>query len=473
MDSNGKLTFKAFLSHRYRSPEVNLYFFRLFDRSAHMHFEVDLGTSATNVTRLERMVRDSDAFIGLYPFPKPGTQRAKRSELADASKYFLLELDIALRTRKPILVFADQRYGDLLRLPEVARLVFYDSQEIAAGGGGPQEGRFLHAIGEFVDFLSAVVRAKDAEPMVTPATSIGLLVPTTGRSSSAYTSDEIRLLEDLIERSGRSAPILPPENGVIDGSMYRWLSQLDLLIADVGDLSVRTGMVPFLHGIGLPTVRLWKGSLGYNSVKNRLAYRTLFGGVEVGYPKDIVHWQTSEDLKRGLLSRLARIEEPVRRIGTLEEAEKYFEAATLRNEMVFVSYSGEDHQIAQGIIRELKKRFQEVFDYRDGESITAGQPWLQEIFDKLAKAALGVPLISAHYLASGNCLHEARQMAAQQDAGKLSVIPIKLVDDEVKLPSWAEDRQYLRLWEHKSPEAAVVKLIASFDRGASGQRPTQ
>jgi len=185
-----------------------------------------------------------------------------------------------------------------------------------------------------------------------------------------------------------------------------------------------------------------------------------------------VHWQTVEDLARELATRLARIEEPVRRISTLEEAEKYFATATLRNELVFVSYSGEDRQIAQAIVRELKKRFQEVFDYRDGESITAGQPWLQEIFDKLAKAALGIPLISVHYLTSGNCLHEARQMVAQQDAGKLSVIPIKLVDDDVTVPTWAEDRQYLRLWEYESPEAAVDKLIASFDRGASGIQPT-
>jgi hypothetical protein len=472
MDSTDKLTFKAFLSHRYKSPEVNLYFFRLFERSAHMHFEVDVGTSSTNVTRLERMIRDSDAFVGLYPFPKPGTQSANRSELINASKYFLLELDIALRTRKPILVFADQRYGDLFRLPEVARIVLYDSQEIVAGGGGPQEGRFSRVIGDFVNFLKAVVRAKEAEPIVTPATSIGLVVPTTGRSASAYTFDEIRLLEDLIERSGGSAPILPPESGVLNGGLYRWLSQLDMAVADVGDISMRTGIVPFFHGIGLPTVRLWKGSRGYNSVKNRLGYRTLFGGVEVGYPKDIVHWQTAEELESGLRTRLTRIEEPVRRIGTLEEAEKYFGAATLRNEMVFVSYSGKDYQIGQTIVRELKKRFQEVFDYRDGESITAGQPWLQEIFDKLAKAALGIPLISPHYLASGNCLHEARQMVAQQDAGKLSIIPMKLVDDEVTLPAWAEDRQYLRLWEHKNPKAAVAKLIASFDRGASGLRPT-
>src|SRR6516162_8319925 len=62
-------SFRAFLSHRYRSPEVNEYFFRLFAGLATPQFEVDKGTVATSVTRLERLIRDSDAFIELYPLP--------------------------------------------------------------------------------------------------------------------------------------------------------------------------------------------------------------------------------------------------------------------------------------------------------------------------------------------------------------------------------------------------------------------
>ena len=59
---------KAFFSHRYKSSEVNLYFHKLFAEAAEVQFEVDVGPTPINVTRLERMVRDSDAFIGIYPF---------------------------------------------------------------------------------------------------------------------------------------------------------------------------------------------------------------------------------------------------------------------------------------------------------------------------------------------------------------------------------------------------------------------
>jgi hypothetical protein len=63
--ANPSFSFKAFLSHRYKSPDVNLYFFNLFAESAEVQFEVDEGAFATNVTRLERMIRGADAFIGI------------------------------------------------------------------------------------------------------------------------------------------------------------------------------------------------------------------------------------------------------------------------------------------------------------------------------------------------------------------------------------------------------------------------
>ncbi|MGC4082867.1 MAG: hypothetical protein QM736_12325 [Vicinamibacterales bacterium] len=59
------LTLKAFLSHRYQSPAVNTYLHEIFSEVAEVQFDVDRGTGATNVTRLERMIRDTDAFVGI------------------------------------------------------------------------------------------------------------------------------------------------------------------------------------------------------------------------------------------------------------------------------------------------------------------------------------------------------------------------------------------------------------------------
>src|SRR5262245_5356432 len=103
-------TIKIFLSHSYKAPEINLYFFDLFSEAAELQFEVDDGVLATSVTRLERAIRDADAFVGVYPFPGPASVPSV-DELRQASRYFRLELDIALRSRKPALVYCGRRYG--------------------------------------------------------------------------------------------------------------------------------------------------------------------------------------------------------------------------------------------------------------------------------------------------------------------------------------------------------------------------
>lgn len=64
-------------------------------------------------------------------------------------------------------------------------------------------------------------------------------------------------------------------------------------------------------------------------------------------------------------------------IGTAEAAIEYFQGAFLRTEKVFVSYSGRDQEVASRLSRRLKETFEDVFDYRDGQSIPAGVSWLE------------------------------------------------------------------------------------------------
>src|SRR5215831_6459318 len=99
-----RVSFSTFLSHKYNSANVNEYFFRLLSEVADVQFEVDAGKSSTNVTRLERMIRDADAFIGIYPFEPVDLADPAPKELLEASQYFRLELDLATRARKPGLI---------------------------------------------------------------------------------------------------------------------------------------------------------------------------------------------------------------------------------------------------------------------------------------------------------------------------------------------------------------------------------
>src|SRR5438067_13852438 len=104
------IAIKVFLSHKYEAPSVNQYFFQLFSK-ADVHFEVDSGKFSTNVTRLERMIRDAEGFLAIHPFDDEGIQQ----ELSDAallkrSSYFRLELELSARSRKPGLALTDLRF---------------------------------------------------------------------------------------------------------------------------------------------------------------------------------------------------------------------------------------------------------------------------------------------------------------------------------------------------------------------------
>ena len=60
-----------------KSPDVNRRFFDVLIKHGNLQFAVDVGVKATNVTRLERLVRNADAFVGIYPFPSDDESRAE------------------------------------------------------------------------------------------------------------------------------------------------------------------------------------------------------------------------------------------------------------------------------------------------------------------------------------------------------------------------------------------------------------
>src|SRR6516165_6848956 len=157
-------SFRAFLSHRYRSPEVNEYFFRLFAGLATPQFEVDKGTIATSVTRLERLVRDADAFIGLYPFPSDADPTIDR--LRAESRYFRLELDLADRAGKPAIAFIDRRYGAVLRPPPAMIQVRFRAQTVVPDIRMPGEAEFKLRLAEFCSRVEAARRcSQSGEPV--------------------------------------------------------------------------------------------------------------------------------------------------------------------------------------------------------------------------------------------------------------------------------------------------------------------
>jgi TIR domain len=451
-------TLQVFLSHRYKSPEVNLYFFDIFREFAQVQFEVDKGSAPISVTRLERMIQEADAFVGIYPFPDPEDRNPPKASLVDASKYFRLELDLALRARKPALVFFDRRYGGLLQAPPpIAAHIFEIGDVLSRNDARRERHRRL-----FENFLSEAISYANYQSTRAVEAAGGNRVAILLPISEGYSADLIRMVEEIVQEHAFDTHQLrwPPR---IDHDFYTEICAADWCITDIGPGTLLTGIAPFLHGRFVPTLR----ALDTRESEHSPIESTLYGAFEVGYSEDILRWKDETSLREGLRTRLSLIQAPVESIFTEAQAEAYFRRAALRKEAVFLSYSGTDQEAGARISKALRKKFKDVFDYRDGKSITPGVPWMDEIFRSLAGSAIGVPLFSANYFASGNCEHEARELISRSDSKQMFVFPIHLSGQEFKLPDWARSTQYALLSQYADEEAIVAALVGAFEKRAS------
>ncbi len=453
-------TFKAFLSHRYKSADVNQRFFELLTACAHVQFEVDVGSKPTNVTRLERFVRDADAFVGICPYPSSAEARPSREAIQEESKYFRLELDLAIRSGKPGIVFVDQRYGSAICVPSSLRECRYDHREVARAGPLRREDSLREQARAFADDVAAAMR-RHADPGRAPGLDqVGLLLP--GGAGAPYSAADADSLAGQLRGLSLNPVELDTGRGA-DGEFMRRLESLDWVLTDIGASACAGGLPAYLHARFVPQLRLIHAPSDGVAARSPLEDGIL-KSFEAGYPKDIVRWHDSDSLLHQVVQRLSVIYEPRKYIGSTAEATAYFASATLRKETVFLSYAGEDRARVEGVAQALRRIFQNVFDYRDqGQSIVPGSRWIEEIFDKLSGSALAVPLVSPAYFASGNCTHEAREIVALADNRKIRLVPVKLHDGPLELPSWMGDIQYLRGWEYASAEALTQRIVAAYD----------
>jgi TIR domain len=457
------LAFSAFLSHRYRSPAVNSFFFRMFAEEAHIQFSVDRGSFATNVTRLERLMRDADAFVGLYPFPGGGLERPRRPELEKESRYFRLELDLAERSRKPSIVFIDSRYGDVIDPPGSFIQCRFDWQQVVGEAPVPRASLFREQFRAFCRLVRISLEELAAETRHAQSmTSVGVLLPRHPAEPSGFTEKQIDVVANVIAETGAKLVVMPwPPR--LDMAFAQTLETLDWVVVDVGDAAAATGIAAYLHGRFVPSLRLLRTTGPGSPAKTSQLIEALYGAHDVGYRKDIVEWHDEASLQAGVRVRVENLMAERLRIADRLEAERYFNSAALRKEAVFVSYSGRDHAVAAPLIAALKARFQQVFDYRDkAESIPPGTSWIETLFERLAAAPIGIALLSPDYFQSGNCVHEGQEMIALRDAKRMTLFPIKLYAGDLVSPPWLTALQYLRYWDYADATTAVDTIVAQF-----------
>ncbi|WP_162602811.1 toll/interleukin-1 receptor domain-containing protein [Streptomyces sp. CS090A] len=437
----------VFLSHRYNSPAENQYFWQLLTSVEGVSFRVDEALSFTSPVRLERMVRDADGFVGIYPLPGGPREAHSLSSLRHASRYFRLELGMAVRARKHAVVFHDQRLIPALRAPLDVRLVAYDAQELDAGAHSSLPARVRHAYQGFLDDVHAALPS-DARPTY-QSRSTGLIV--SPQNQASVTS----ALSEMLHEYAWEPMVLPwPPRLNLD--LITWLRKCDWAVIDLDDPASRL-VAAFTHGQFVPTLAL-TSTAGSQASQDHLDVpdeKTLYGDVETGHRKAVVRWSNPEHLLGSVESHLKVIGEQPRYIGDTDQAVDYFGSAAKRSERVFLSYAAEDGETAAEFSRLLNARFQDVFDYRSHGTIKVGEQWMDTLLTGLARSAIGVLLLSKSYVASKYCMLEARELYRAAVEGRAALVPVCL--ERMELPDFLQGTQYRALY-HQSPQAIVEEL---------------
>jgi hypothetical protein len=149
--------------------------------------------------------------------------------------------------------------------------------------------------------------------------------------------------------------------------------------------------------------------------------------------------------------------------------ETYFRRAKLREEHVFVSYASQDSWAAQAIAGELRKRFQLVFEFKDGgASLPAGTSWMDELYSRLHDSRIGIPVLSSSYVKFETCMREAQLMMIRADQDAMEVIPLNV--DGVKAPVFMQTLQFRPIDRSTDIVQLVNDIIAQYDSTTKARR---
>lgn len=441
---------RAYFSHSYRPTdrEVNEFFWKLcFDEG--FNLVVDPKAEVLSITRLERLIQRTNATIAVVPL------RSDEDRLR-CSPYAVMEYGLAVQAQSPTLAFVEDSVAGRYFSPRAHGTVVFNRNHLAES---ENEARAA---------LKALHHISVARPRTLRGTlgTVALLGTTTG--DSPFDSQTVNAMKRVVERLGFGFHC---DN--LDAEMPHMLvmrlDSYDAVIVDVRAESIDRWILPFVYARFIPSLRLFHlGTSGElpsdNSFLDVIASQVRLE--RSGTDQTVLFWRDVAELEGKLESQLLRLRQPPTELIPESDALRYLRSIgrPSSDRRVFISNAHDTHDLALALTRELYLSNVQNFHYRGNNDIPVGDPWLEQLDDRVRRSDIFVAIVSRGFAQSTWC---RRELEVARQSGHVQILPY-FVDEDVSIEGLTRQGRFLDARSEQSPA-----IIASDIEGIMKKYPTQ
>lgn len=390
----------TYFSHSYRREDrdVNEFFWRSFD-AHHFGFTVDPQSGPLSTCHLEMVMRRSACFVGVVTL-------RRQQHTYKCSPFIVYEYGLAVRARKPRLVFAEKGVPAHL-FPEATERFVFDRDDLGTYDGFEQPIRRL--------LLQAQGYSAAGDQLIG---EVGLALPDT----VAYRR-VLPQLTQVLQRFGYAVSRVNldfRDPGVLPFQLDRF----DFVVIDVASARIPKWLYPMLFGRFIPTLNLLhhdREDRDDRRVPDMVVGEILRDATESQDP--VLWWREPAELVSGLERQLDRFDLPRHQFRTLDEGIGYIRSTGRGHGRIFLSTAGPDNALSREVGRALKLQNFDFFHYVYNNTIPKGSNWQVRLEQQLAASQVFVPLVSEAYWRSEWCMRELATARELSDQGRLTIIP--------------------------------------------------
>ena len=422
----------AFFSHSYDRDDsgINLFFWELLNKfrlCTAVYFPKNQ-SDPMDISYFEFMMRRCSCFVAVIP-------HRNDSPPYYCSPYQIFENSLALRAKKPRLIFVEQ---------DLDQNIFgFQPDEICAFRRRKESlEQDKHKFEKKIETLSQRIHTFTSKD-VGFKKPVRLLINIA--QGTAYGSDIVKRIQNTVCSCGYSYQFKDPTHLQWDFLFIRELEECSVLISEIRPPYIRPDILGLAHGRCIPTIRICYLREDENVEQAAAAmhlsfdesnwvsrdsdeWPVIFSKYQIDEAmQPIIFWKTSKELEEKISEQLSKIKEKRLDLITREEATEYFLRKVGRRQgKVFISNANSQNNFVEKLKFRLTQHQDVVkyFHYKDEDAISIGTPnWLSKITEQIRTSDIFIAVIDSHYGPSKWCMKELEEAMKLYQKGELMLHP--------------------------------------------------